>query len=53
MNKWLQDFAYRTDIHWWLYLLAAGITIGIAFLTIGIKSYKAASVNPIKSLKIE
>jgi putative ABC transport system permease protein len=53
MNKWLQDFAYRTDIHWWLYLLAAGITIGIAFLTIGIKSYKAASINPIKSLKTE
>ncbi|CAM4169876.1 ABC transporter permease [Gillisia hiemivivida] len=53
MNKWLQDFAYRTEIHWWLYLLAAGITIGIAFLTISIKSYKAASVNPIKSLKTE
>ncbi|CAL65689.1 ABC transporter permease [Christiangramia forsetii] len=53
MNKWLQDFAYRTSIHWWLYLMAAVVTMGIAFLTIGIKSYKAASVNPIKSLKTE
>ena len=53
MNKWLQDFAYRIQIHWWLFLLAAIITIGIAFLTIGIKSFRAASANPIKSLKTE
>lgn len=53
MNKWLQDFAYRIDIQWWLFLLAAVITMGIAFLTIGIKSFKAASANPIKSLKTE
>ncbi|TVZ25836.1 putative ABC transport system permease protein [Gillisia sp. Hel_I_86] len=53
MNKWLQDFAYRIQIHWWLFLLAAIITLGIAFLTIGIKSFRAASVNPIKSLKTE
>ncbi|WPY99857.1 ABC transporter permease [Christiangramia sp. OXR-203] len=53
MNKWLQDFAYRIDIQWELFLLAALITMGIAFLTIGIKSFKAASANPIKSLKTE
>lgn len=53
MNKWLQDFAYRIEIYWWLFFLAAIITIAIAFLTIGIKSYRAASVNPIKSLKTE
>ncbi|MCM4156706.1 ABC transporter permease [Gramella sp. AN32] len=53
MNKWLQDFAYRIEIQWWLFLLAAIITMGIAFLTIGIKSFKAASMNPIKSLKTE
>jgi len=53
MNKWLQDFAYRIQIQWWLFLLAAIITMGIAFLTIGIKSFKAASMNPIKSLKTE
>ena len=53
MNKWLQDFAYRIDIQWWLFLLAALITMGIAFLTIGFKSLKAAMTNPIKSLKTE
>ncbi|HKJ49251.1 MAG TPA: FtsX-like permease family protein, partial [Christiangramia sp.] len=53
MNKWLQDFAYRIEIKWWLFLLAAIITLGIAFVTIGIKSFKAASMNPIKSIKTE
>lgn len=53
MNKWLQDFAYRIQIQWYLFVFAAVITLGIAFLTIGIKSFKAANANPIKSLKIE
>ncbi|MDT0644541.1 ABC transporter permease [Zunongwangia sp. F363] len=53
INKWLQDFAFRIEIKWWLFLLAAIITLGIAFLTIGIKSFKAASMNPVKSLKTE
>lgn len=53
MNKWLQDFAYRIDIHWWLFVLAAFITLGIALLTIGFKSFKAATINPVKSLKTE
>ncbi|WP_373059944.1 ABC transporter permease [Zunongwangia sp. H14] len=53
MNKWLQDFAYRIQIQWWLFALAAIITLGIAFLTIGIKSFRAAIANPIESLKTE
>lgn len=53
MNKWLQDFAFRIEIQWYLFLVAAMITLGIAFLTIGIKSFRAASMNPIKSLKTE
>lgn len=53
MNRWLQDFAYRITIQWYLFVMAAVITLGIAFLTIGIKSFKAASANPIKSLKTE
>ncbi|WP_300439111.1 ABC transporter permease [Christiangramia sp.] len=53
MNRWLQDFAYRINIQWYLFVLAAVITLGIAFLTIGIKSFRAASINPIKSLKTE
>lgn len=53
MNKWLQDFAFRIEIKWWLFVLAAIITLGIAFLTIGIKSFRAANMNPVKSLKTE
>jgi putative ABC transport system permease protein len=53
MNKWLQDFAFRIEIKWYIFLLAAFITLGIAFLTIGIKSFRAASMNPIESLKTE
>ncbi|MGB8705652.1 MAG: ABC transporter permease [Gillisia sp.] len=53
INKWLQDFAYRIDIGGKAFLLAAGFTLLIAFLTISFKSIQAASVNPIKSLKTE
>ncbi|MDT0678607.1 ABC transporter permease [Autumnicola musiva] len=53
MNIWLQEFAYRIQIHWWLFLMAAIITLGIAFFTIGIKSFRAASANPIKNLRTE
>ena len=53
MQKWLQDFAYRIDINAWVFILAASITILIAFLTISFKSIQAATANPIKSLKTE
>ncbi|WP_026753022.1 ABC transporter permease [Sediminibacter sp. Hel_I_10] len=53
MNKWLQDFAYRIDISVESILLAALITTLVAFLTISFKSIKAATMNPIKSLKTE
>ncbi len=53
MNKWLQGFAYREEIHWWV-LVTAGITaILIAFITISFQSFKAAGANPVKSLKSE
>jgi putative ABC transport system permease protein len=53
MSKWLQDFAYRTDISWWVYALAGGLTIGIALLTISFQSVRAALANPVKSLRSE
>lgn len=53
MNIWLQGFAYHTQIQWWVFVLAGGITVFIAFVTIGWKSFKAASMNPIKSLRTE
>lgn len=53
MENWLQRFAYRTSLHWWVFLIAAGITLAIALLTIGFKAIRAAMANPAKSLKSE
>ena len=53
MNNWLQNYAYRIDIQWWIFLLAAIITIAIALITVSFQSIKAAVANPVKSLKVE
>ena len=53
MNKWLQNFAYKTDISWWIFVLAGIITIGIALITVSYQSIKAAVANPVKSLRTE
>ena len=53
MHTWLSDFAYRTDIHWWVFGLAGGLTVLIALLTVSFQSVKAALMNPVKSLRSE
>lgn len=53
MNKWLQSFAYKIDIAWWVFALAGGLATGIALLTIAFQSVKAALANPVKSLRNE
>jgi putative ABC transport system permease protein len=54
MNKWfLQDFAYRETIRWWIIAIAGAISILIAFVTISFQSIKAALANPVKSLRSE
>ena len=53
MDLWLQNFAYHIDIAWWIYGLAAVITLVIAFGTICLRSVKAALANPVESLKSE
>jgi len=53
MSKWLENFAYRIDIQWWMFVLAGVLGIGIAFLTVGIQSVRAALANPIKALRDE
>jgi len=54
MNRWfLQGFAYRQDIQWWVFALAAVAAILIAFVTISFQSIKAALTNPVKSLRSE
>lgn len=51
MNKWLQSFAYRISLSWWLFALAAGIALLIALITVGFQSVRAALANPVKSLR--
>src|SRR3569833_2932631 len=53
MTKWLQGFAYRTDISWWVFAAAAFMAVIISFATVSFRAVKAALVNPVKSLKTE
>ncbi|HVX28527.1 MAG TPA: ABC transporter permease [Parafilimonas sp.] len=53
MNKWLQEFAYRINISWWVFLIAAVIALLIAVLTVSFQAIKAAVANPVKSLRTE
>jgi putative ABC transport system permease protein len=53
MHRWLQDFAYKIDIEWWVFALAGLLAVGIALLTVSFQSIKAALMNPVKSLRSE
>jgi putative ABC transport system permease protein len=53
MNKWLQSFAYRIEIHWWMFLLVAVVALVIAIITISFNTVRAARQNPVKSLRTE
>jgi putative ABC transport system permease protein len=53
MTKWLENFAYRVSIQWWLFALSGLLAIGIALATVSFQSIKAALVNPVKSLRAE
>jgi ABC-type antimicrobial peptide transport system permease subunit len=53
MNKWLQDFAYRTTVSWWVFALTGFSMIVIALITLSIQTIRSAIVNPVKSLRTE
>ncbi len=53
MNKWLQDFAYRIDIEWWMFALSGLMALVIALLTVSFQAVKAAVANPVDSLRDE
>jgi ABC-type antimicrobial peptide transport system permease subunit len=53
MNKWLDGFAYHTDVQWWMFALSGGLMIMIALATVSFQAIKAALINPVKSLKAE
>ena len=53
MNKWLEDFAYRINISWWVFILSGSITLLIALATVSFQAIKAATANPVESLRYE
>ncbi len=53
MNQWLQDFAYQSNIEWWVYAATAIVVLIIALITVSIQTIKVATANPVKSLRTE
>ncbi|WP_194972552.1 ABC transporter permease [Aquiflexum lacus] len=53
MNKWLEGFAYKVEIAWWVYLLAGMVAVIVALATISSQAFRAAMLNPVRSLKSE
>jgi putative ABC transport system permease protein len=53
MHQWLKDFAYRTDISWWIFVIAGTTALLIALFTVSFQAIKAAVANPVKSLRTE
>ncbi|MFC0875273.1 ABC transporter permease [Saccharicrinis sp. FJH2] len=53
MHKWLESFAYKTDLSWWIFALSGLLALGIALLTVSFQSWKAATRNPVDSLRYE
>jgi hypothetical protein len=53
MHKWLENFAYRTSISWWIFGMGGVIMIVIALCTLSFQTIKAAMANPVKSLRTE
>ena len=53
MHKWLENFAYKTTLSWWIFVLAGVLALGVALLTVSWQSWRAATRNPIESLRYE
>jgi len=53
MQKWLQNFAYKTDMSWWIFAIAGFGALGIAMFTVGWQSWRAATRNPVEALRYE
>ena len=53
MQRWLEDFAYRIEISWRIFLIAGSLALAIAMLTVGYQAIRAALTNPVESLRYE
>jgi putative ABC transport system permease protein len=53
MSKWLQNFTYRIDMGWWIFILSGALALFIALLTVSYQAIKAAHANPVDALRYE
>ncbi|MBN1820936.1 MAG: ABC transporter permease [Prolixibacteraceae bacterium] len=53
MNNWLKNFAYKTNLSWWIFALSGLLALGIALLTVSFQSWRAARRNPVEALRYE
>jgi putative ABC transport system permease protein len=53
MHQWLMDFVYRTQISWWIFIIAGCMALLIAFITVSLLAVRASGSNPVKSLRSE
>ena len=53
MKKWLENFAFKTNLSWWVFALAGILALLIALITVSFQSYKAATRNPVEALRYE
>jgi putative ABC transport system permease protein len=53
MSKWLESFAYKTSLSWWIFAMPGALALIIALLTVSWQSWKAATKNPVEALRYE
>ena len=53
MDMWLQNFAYKTELSWWIFALAGALTLSIALFTVSLQTWRAATRNPVEALRYE
>ena len=53
LSRWLQDFAYRSNIEWWMFAVSGGLAMGIALLTVSGQAIRAATANPVEAIRSE
>jgi putative ABC transport system permease protein len=53
MNKWLENYAYKTEVKWWIIVLSGIIVLAISLLTVSWQSWRAATTNPVQALRYE
>ena len=53
IDRWLESFAYRTDLEIWMFVLSTGLAVGVALLTMIYQAFKAATANPVDILRYQ